>query len=176
MIPRFPPTPSARECALSTSPGTCGCRRSLPETAWPDSSDPSPENHPTGGLAHLKHATCPRCFDTPQPRTGSTTDLDTECDRSRAGSGPISTRVTTDLAPEPDRSRRDLARGAECGRTPASRLTRLTFSNEIDGGTVDLVRKSRPRRLRQSRRRCAGWALWALGAPALDMYMRINIM
>ena len=140
------------ECTrmCTTSPGTCGCRRSLPETAWPDSSDPSPENHPTGGLAHLKHATCPRCFDTPQPRTGSTTDLDTECDRSRAGSGPISTRVTTDLAPEPDRSRRDLARGAECGRTPASRLTRLTFSNEIDGGTVDLVRKS------QSRRRSAG--------------------
>ena len=97
MIPRFPPTPSAHECALSTSPGTCGCRRSLPEAAWPDSSDPSPENHPTGGLAHLKHATCPRCFDTPQPRTGSTTDLDTECDRSRHGLRPISRRNRTDL-------------------------------------------------------------------------------
>jgi len=56
---------------------------------------------------------------------------------------------------------------------PARALSgsRSTFSNEIDGDAVDLVRKSRPRRLRQSRRRCAGWALWALGAPALDMYM-----
>ena len=114
---------------------------------------PQPREPPHRGPPHprhYKHAPCLRCNDTPQPRTGSTTDLDTECDRSRAGSGPISTRVTTDLAPEPDRSRRDLARGAECGRTPASRLTRLTFSNEIDGGTVDLVRKS------QSRRRSAG--------------------
>ena len=48
------------------------------------------------------------------------TDLDAGCDRSRAGTGPISTRVATDLDTGCDRSRRGLARGAGCGRAPAS--------------------------------------------------------
>ena len=71
--------------------------------------------------------TRPRCPHTPQPQhktepisTRSTTDLKPEPDRSRRGVRPISTRVATDLEPEPDRSRRGLARGAGCGRAPAS--------------------------------------------------------
>ena len=52
--------------------------------------------------------------------TRNSTDLDAGCDRSRAGTGPISTRVATDLDTGCDRSRRGLARGAGCGRAPAS--------------------------------------------------------
>ena len=49
--------------------------------------------------------TRPRCPHTPQPQHKTE---------------PISTRNSTDLKPEPDRSRRGLARGAGCGRAPAS--------------------------------------------------------
>ena len=42
----------------------------------------------------------------------SATDLEPEADRSRAGSGPISTRSATDLEPEVDRFR--------CGVRPIS--------------------------------------------------------
>ena len=45
----------------------------------------------------------------------NTTELDAELDRSRAGDGPISTRNSTDLEPEMDRSRR--------GTRPNSRNT-----------------------------------------------------
>ena len=41
-----------------------------------------------------------------QQTRGSTTDLDTELDRSRRGTGPISVRVSTDFGAEADRSRR----------------------------------------------------------------------
>ena len=76
---------------------------------------------------HPRRPNCLRCSDTPHSRCGtgpismrSTTDLEAEADRSRRGVRPISTRSTTDLEPEPDRSRRGLARGAGCGRAPAS--------------------------------------------------------
>ena len=58
-----------------------------------------------------------------QPR-GSTTDLDTESDRSRAEVRPISTRVSTDLGAEADRSRREFR--------PISTRKRTDLGAELD--------------------------------------------
>ena len=53
--------------------------------------------------------------------TRGTTDLGTECDRSRRGTGPISTRNRTDLDAEPDRSRRKGRRVRRAGRQAVRR-------------------------------------------------------
>ena len=102
MIPRFPPTPGAGECATPAVPGTRGHRAV----------------GTCSGAARLIRPQSPRI--TPPGTTTLETltnthpvsdvlthhNLDAECDRSRAGTGPISARVATDLDAEYDRSRR----------------------------------------------------------------------
>jgi len=61
------------------------------------------------GESHMPHL---RTVDEQQTR-GSTTDLNAKLDRSRGGTGPISTRVSTDLDAEPDRSRRARKQGTQ---------------------------------------------------------------
>ena len=56
--------------------------------------------------------------------TRGTTDLGTECDRSRRGTGPISTRNRTDLDAEPDRSRRKGRRVRRAGRQAGGQAVR----------------------------------------------------
>ena len=92
MIPLFLLTRGARKCATPTIPAHEGISRAGSRRF---------------GLTHTasspKHCTPHR----------STTDLDADCYRSRAGTGPISTRNTTDLGTGCDRSR------AEPANTPA---------------------------------------------------------
>ena len=61
--------------------------------------------------------TCPTSGTVDKQHTrGSTTDLDAKLNRSRHGLRPISTRVSTDLVAEPDRSRRGGGEGMTKGR------------------------------------------------------------
>ena len=114
MIPWFPPTPDARECATHPPPpvheGHEDAGRAPPRPSSPHDSQPRKPPHPT-------HAPRPRRPDTPQPqhKTGPissrrATDLEPEADRSRHGLRPISSRRATDLDAEPNRSRRSSAR------------------------------------------------------------------
>ena len=116
MIPRFPPTRGARECATSTAPAGRGhqdvgfhaeaiavtttpgaCEHRSVTSAVPTPPEPPPR--PTRAPAEPARNSGTRLISQPRdipPRTG-TTDLGTGCDRSRRGLRPISTRVSTDL-------------------------------------------------------------------------------
>ena len=86
MIPRFSPTRGARECATPTTPGgTREHQQSRPATVKPDPYNLQSRESPHREPPRPKHSPCLRCNDTPQPRTGSTTDLEPELDRSRCG-------------------------------------------------------------------------------------------
>ena len=128
-IPLLPPTPNAHECATPTIRHTEATRTPAePPHDHPThlTRPPTPKTTPPETTTpHTR--TRPRCPHTPQPQhktepisTRVATDLEPEADRSRRGVRPISSRNRTDLKPEPDRSRRGLARGAGCGRAPAS--------------------------------------------------------
>ena len=102
----------ARVCNIGR-PGTCGYQQSRPAAVQPGSYALQSRDHPTRDTH--RHPSRSRCTDAPQSRRGTgpistriTTDLGTGFDRSRAGARPISARVSTDLEPELDRSRRGL--------------------------------------------------------------------
>ena len=102
MIPRFPPARSVRECATSAAPAHAGISRAVPRRCNPAHMLSSPETTPTRDTH--RHPSRSRCTDAPQSRRGTgpistriTTDLGTGFDRSRAGARPISARVSTDL-------------------------------------------------------------------------------
>ena len=106
-IPLLPPTPNAHECATPTIRHTEATRTPAePPHGHPThlTRPPTPKTTPPETTTpHTR--TRPRCPHTPQPQHKTE---------------PISSRNRTDLKPEPDRSRRGLARGAGCGRAPAS--------------------------------------------------------
>ena len=73
----------------------------------PDSAQPTRRrdtHNKLGGEDHIPHLKTV----SEQQIHSNATDLEAGCDRSRAGTGPNSTRVATDLEPEPDRSRAGL--------------------------------------------------------------------
>ena len=99
----------ARVCNIGR-PGTCGYQQSRPAAVQPGSYALQSRDHPTRDTH--RHPSRSRCTDAPQSRRGTgpistriTTDLGTGFDRSRAGARPISAQVSTDLEPELDRSR-----------------------------------------------------------------------
>ena len=100
--------------------------RATPRPSNPPHTTPNPKNHTTGNH-HTPH-THP-----PQMPSHTTTP----------------TQNRTDLEPEPDRSRRGLARGAGCGRAPAS------ISSEASREPV----RRRPRRSSGRAGRCPYAAL-----------------
>ena len=91
----------ARVCNIGR-PGTCGYQQSRPAAVQPGSYALQSRDHPTRDTH--RHPSRSRCTDAPQSRRGTgpistriTTDLGTGFDRSRAGARPISARVSTDL-------------------------------------------------------------------------------
>ena len=110
MIPRFPPTPSARECATHTTPGHASTSPGLRVVRVNMRATTGPRPHRGDGVRPIS--------------TRGTTDLGTECDRSRRGTGPISTRNRTDLDAEPDRSRRKGRRVRRAGRQAGGQAVR----------------------------------------------------
>ena len=91
----------ARVCNIGR-PGTCGYQQSRPTAVQPGSYALQSRDHPTRDTH--RHPSRSRCTDAPQSRRGTgpistriTTDLGTGFDRSRAGARPISARVSTDL-------------------------------------------------------------------------------
>ena len=104
MIPRFPLTRNARECATPTTPGPRRHQWSRPAAVKADAYDSHPENNPTLGYDRSRRGTGPIS-------TRNRTDLEPEYDRSRRGTGPISTRNRTDLAKCGALRRRGAARG-----------------------------------------------------------------
>ena len=80
----------ARVCNIGR-PGTCGYQQSRPAAVQPGSYALQSRDHPTRDTH--RHPSRSRCTDAPQ---------------SRRGTGPISTRITTDLGTGFDRSRRGL--------------------------------------------------------------------
>ena len=116
MIPWFPPTLDARECATHPPPpvheGHEDAGRAPP--GRPAHTTPNPENHHTphthpvpGALTHHNPNTKPdRSRRGERPISNrKRTDLGTGYDRSRAGERPISNRKRTDLGTGYDRSR-----------------------------------------------------------------------
>ena len=77
-----------------------GHRQSHPTAIQPTSHDPQPQKPHHRKPPHPTHAPAPDALTHHNPNT--------KPNRSRAGTGPISTRVATDLEPEPDRSRHGL--------------------------------------------------------------------
>ena len=106
-IPLLPPTPNAHECATPTIRHTEATRTPAePPHGHPThlTRPPTPKTTPPETTTpHTR--TRPRCPHTPQPQHKTE---------------PISSRNRTDLDTGCDRSRRGLARGAGCGRAPAS--------------------------------------------------------
>ena len=102
MIPRFPLTRNARECATPTTPGPRRHQWSRPAAVKPDPCDLQPRDiAPRTGVTE-----CDRSRRGVRPISArSATDLDAGYDRSRHGLRPISTRGTTDLGTGCDRSR-----------------------------------------------------------------------
>ena len=101
-IPLLPPTPNAHECATPTIRHTEATRTPAePPHGHPThlTRPPTPKTTPPETTTpHTR--TRPRCPHTPQPQhktepisSRNRTDLDTEYDRSRAGTGPISARL-----------------------------------------------------------------------------------
>ena len=97
----FPGAECARVCNIGR-PGTCGYQQSRPAAVQPGSYALQSRDHPTRDTH--RHPSRSRCTDAPQSRRGTgpistriTTDLGTGFDRSRAGARPISARVSTDL-------------------------------------------------------------------------------
>ncbi len=91
----------ARVCNIGR-PGTCGYQQSRPAAVQPGSYALQSRDHPTRDTH--RHPSRSRCTDAPQSRRGTgpistriTTDLGTGFDRSRAGARPISAQVSTDL-------------------------------------------------------------------------------
>ena len=96
-----------------------GHRQSHPTAIQPTSHDPQPQKPHHRKPPHPTHAPAPDALTHHNPNTKPNrsqagtgpistrvaTDLDAELDRSQAGTGPISTRRATDLEPENDRSR-----------------------------------------------------------------------
>ena len=116
MIPRFPPTPSARECATPSPP-----RHTQALTKPPRSGEARPVRS-----SAPRHRTPHRSDGTRPISARSATDLDAELDRSRRGTGPISTRSTTDLGERGAGSggragRQAVRRSGPCGYRPRRR-------------------------------------------------------
>ena len=99
MIPRFPPARSARECATSAAPAHAGISRAVPRRCNPAHMLSSPETTPPETLTDTH----------PVPDVLTHHNLDAELDRSRHGLRPISSRNSTDLDADYDRSRRHSA-------------------------------------------------------------------
>ena len=120
MIPRFPLTRNARECATPTTPGPRRHQWSRPAAVKPDPCDLQPRDiAPRTGVTE-----CDRSRRGVRPISArSATDLDAELDRSRRGTGPISTRNRTDLGERGAGSggragRQAVRRSGPCGYRP----------------------------------------------------------
>ena len=104
-VPHDSAVSSGAECARVCNigrPGTCGYQQSRPAAVQPGSYALQSRDHPTRDTH--RHPSRSRCTDAPQSRRGTgpistriTTDLGTGFDRSRAGARPISAQVSTDL-------------------------------------------------------------------------------
>ena len=120
MIPRFLPIRGARECATPTTPVHAGIRTRV--FMLSNCGDDRPPAH--ASISRAGSRRYGSTYPSPNPETSHHAP---GCDRSRAGSGPISTRSTTDLGTGYDRS--------HGGERPISTRN----STDLDGGGCPYV-------------------------------------
>ena len=109
-VPDRPDEPTSEHSARPNPDRQCRRRSAATRAARPLTLRSTFSNEGDGGAVDLVRGSRPRRVSPVR------TDLGADCDRSRRGSGPISARVTTDLAAEHDR-----LNGGERGiRTPGA--------------------------------------------------------